>query len=96
MELGKPLLKPEWKSKGPSVTKTVLTEQGGERWAVVQPNIKTHHETLNSIGLVPGWITGLRERNKEPRKRPTCMWKQCRPEMGLQISGERIDFRESC
>lgn len=48
VELGKLVLKPEWKSKGPGVTKTVLTEQGGERWAVVQPDIKTHHETLTA------------------------------------------------
>ena len=45
----------------------------------------------NSIGLVPGWITGLRKRNKEPTKSfHKHVDTQCRPEMGLQISGGRI------
>ena len=48
VELGKLLLKPEWKSKGRGITKTVSAKQGGERWAVVQPDIKTHHETLTA------------------------------------------------
>lgn len=95
VELSKPLLKPEWKSKGPSVTKTVLTSR---EWEVgcYSARYQDTPWNSNSIGLVPGWIIGLREQNKEPRQRPTCMWKQCRPEMGLQISGEGIDFRESC